>query len=1070
MLIRVESPSIHDVLASLARWKFNLEISLGAIVLLFLGGGALSPAFAEAVALQQQLFDIWPAGEGWEQNTVTALLQTRNGYLWLGTYHGLVRFDGVRFTVFDSSNTSALKDGLITSLYEDPGGALWIGHETGQLSRLVNGQFESIALGSGWPGGVIEAISSDEHGDVWLLNDSGTFFRARDGYGLCVPGGASPSRKAVLARSRSGRLWLVSNGQAATLEQDKLVPFQFPDAQPTVYFERVLPSSDGGMWVVGNGRIRKLRQGRWVAAMPSGSAVAASITCLLETQSGALLAGTLRDGLYLLFAGAEPIHFSRTDGLSHDWVRALCQDLEGNLWIGTGAGFDSLRPKKVQMLNAPDGWRGCAVLSFAVEDDGSAWIGTEGAGLYHYGQGQWTTWTESCGLSNLFVWSVLETKQRQLLVGTFGGGLLVKEGERLVSEGDLARISAPVVALYEGRQGEIWIGTTTGLYRYQNGKITWSASKDKLVLPDVRAIAQSADGTLWFGMSGGGLGSFKDGVLKQIRKKDGLSGDFVVSLCPEEDGTLWVGTSDNGITRLKNGRFDIISTSQGLPTPIVTHLVDDGEGNLWIGSHAGILRASKAELNRCADGASSLVNFLGYGKSQGLASPICSGGFQPGAAKAADGRLWFPTAKGLAVVDPAGVTTNTVPPPVHIEAIQVDGRPLEEWVAGKSASGNGRAFGGSRQSPLFRGQQAVGLLGPRPGALREQGSLRIGPGSKSFEFKFTGLSFVAPDKVRFRYRLDGLESEWTLPNTKRSAEYSFLRPGKYVFRVTACNNDGIWNPVGASVAFEVLPYFWQTWWFEGSALAAGAGVVGALVVLATRRRLRRQFEQLERQRALERERARIARDIHDDLGASLTRITLLSQSVRSEIESGQQAADLDQIYSTARELTRAMDEIVWAVNPKHDTLDSLVTYLGRFAQNFLSTAGLRCRLEVPLLLPPWALTSEVRHNVFLAFKEALNNAVKHANATEVRVSLQLEPEGFVLLLSDNGRGFNGVATHSVPLPGAGRVAAGNGLLNMQKRLEEIGGRCEWDSALGEGTRVRLVVWRHQNSRHPFSTV
>ena len=253
---------------------------------------------------------------------------------------------------------------------------------------------------------------------------------------------------------------------------------------------------------------------------------------------------------------------------------------------------------------------------------------------------------------------------------------------------------------------------------------------------------------------------------------------------------------------------------------------------------------------------------------------------------------------------------------------------------------------------------------------------------------------------------------------------------------------------------------------------AAAGAVAALAVSVTRLRVRRKLEQLERQRALERERARIARDIHDDLGASLTRITLLSQSVRSELDSEHRAgADLDQIYSTARELTRSMDEIVWAVNPRHDTLDSLVTYLGRFAQHYLNAAGVRCRLDVPLDLPALALTADIRHNVFLAFKEALHNVVKHAQATEVHLSLELRQDGFMLLIADNGRGFTwhpGQDPAAEPVDGH-RIAGGNGLTNMQKRLEEIGGCCGWDTAPGEGTRAKLVVvvkaWataRHQN--------
>ena len=606
---------------------------------------------------------------------------------------------------------------------------------------------------------------------------------------------------------------------------------------------------------------------------------------------------------------------------------------------------------------------------------------------------------------------------------------MVKSGDRFEARGDLSRVTAPVVALYEGRKGELWIGTTVGLHCYQGGKLTWFAGKEKLGSPDVRAIVESPDGALWLGMLGGGLGCWKDGTLKQYRKQDGLSSDFVLALYAEADGTLWIGTSDNGLCRLRDGQFATISSPQGMLASIISQIADDGAGNLWLGSHHGILRVSKADLNRCANGEARTVRCLSYGKAEGLASQKCSGGFQPGVCQTTDGRLWFPTAKGLAIIDPRSFTTNTVPPPVVIEELLVEDQPVR----------------------FQAGQAADRPTGSRPG-------VQIPAGKERFEIRYTGLSFAAPDKVRFKYRLEGLEKDWLDAGAKRFAQYSYLRPGAYTFRVMACNNDDVWNEEGASLSFTVLPHVWQTWWFRAAMLAAGGGTVAAVAMWAARRRVHRRLEQLERQRALERERARIARDIHDDLGASLTRISLLSQSVRAELDDHQAAAvDADQIYSTARELTRAMDEIVWAVNPQHDTLDSLVAYLGRFAQNFLGTAGIRCRLDVPLHLPPWPLTSEVRHNTFLAFKEALNNVVKHAQASEVRISLELRPDGLMLVVADNGRGFAwGPHTGALGADGS-RPGGGNGLANMQKRLEEVGGFCGWNTAPGEGTRAQLVI-------------
>jgi signal transduction histidine kinase len=396
----------------------------------------------------------------------------------------------------------------------------------------------------------------------------------------------------------------------------------------------------------------------------------------------------------------------------------------------------------------------------------------------------------------------------------------------------------------------------------------------------------------------------------------------------------------------------------------------------------------------------------------------CSGGMQPASDRMADGRLLFPTSKGLVVVDPARLRVNPLPPPVAIEVMNVDGRPV-----------------------TLRGHD-----------LR---SRRIEPGQRQYEFQYAGLSFVSPAKVRFRYRLEGLEPEWLDAGSKRSVNYSYIPPGDYVFRVTACNNDGVWNQTGAALAFTVLPYFWQTLPFRLAAAGLGILVVGFVVWAVTQRRMRLTLEAAERQRAVERERARIAKDIHDDLGASLTRISLLSESVPPEHNASPEAVEaLGQIFRTSRELVQAMDEIVWAVNPKHDTLDSLANYLASYAQDYLDAAGIRCRLDLPVDLPTWQVTAEVRHNLFLAFKEALNNVVKHAGATQVSIELALLRHGFSLTVTDNGRGF----TPGENVPAGGRAASGNGLANMRQRLQEVGGRCEIEAAPGE-TTLRFILGR-----------
>ncbi|MGO8838583.1 MAG: two-component regulator propeller domain-containing protein [Limisphaerales bacterium] len=994
------------------------------ILWMLLCGFPLSAATNSSVS--DYLIDVWESEQGLPQDSVTSIVQTRDGYLWLGTYNGLVRFDGVRFKIFDASNSPKFGDNRITSLYEDAHDTLWIGHETGNLTQMQAGKFQPVNLGNNWPGGAIIAIKADADGVLWVLSKEGALV-SLEGARLAVTNAGPRDEVPALVRDRNGELWVVRGSLSGTLRNGRLMP-RAPGVQAeTGEVQMACASRDGGLWLTGSGRVKKLAaQGTIVDRGPApwGQDY---VTAMLEIKTGQLLVGTLREGLFLLSPDGTGLHFTRQNGLSHDWVLDLCEDREGDLWVGTGGGgLDVLRKRKVEMAKAPDDWGGRAVLAVTPRAEGGLWVGTEGAGLYQVDNGEVKPFGQTNGLLNSFIWSMFEDRDRDLWVGTFGGGLFVRHEGKFQFPKGLENPAAVVFALYQDRQGIMWVGTQTGLGRYANGQCTWFTRNDGLVLPNVRVITEDATGTLWFGMSGGGLGRLKDGELAQFRRMAGLPSDFVWSLLAEPDGTLWVGTFGGGLCRLRDGRFATISMREGLPDNIICHIADDGQGNFWISSYGGIFRVRKDELNRCADGQLKTVNCLVYGKAEGLSTLECSGGFQASGCQTPDGQIWFPTIKGLAVVHPADVKINLFPPPVVIEGVMVD-------------------------------DQMVPLPGPDQSAPAAR--LQIQPGKHRLEIRYTGLSFAAPEKVQFKYRLDGLESDWENVGPRRVAYYSYPKPGNYTFRVTAANNDGVWNENGASLAFTVLPHFWQTWWFTGAAVLAGIGAVGGTVRYVTRRRLQQKMKRLERQRALENERSRIARDIHDDLGSNLARIMMLSQSNRAEGEDPQQVMTrLGKVYLTARELTRTVDEIVWAVSPHHDTLDSLVNYLGKFTQDFLNVAGIRCRLIVPIELPAWPLTAEVRHSLFLAFKEALHNVIKHAAATEVHVSLTLAESGFSVSIEDNGRGFDPAGVGEVAEPNDPvRIVSGHGLANMRKRLEGIGGECRVDSAPGKGTRITFIV-------------
>ena len=987
----------------------------------FAGGVFFAPAFAAP----NYFIRSWQAEAGLPQNKVTAVVQTHDGYLWAGTYSGLARFDGVRFTTFNENNTPEMGSGRVTCLYETADGTLWIGDESGRVTQYKDGRFQPVPFHAAWSGGKIDDIASDESGDIWLMNESGQVARVRDGRVLNPEGGPAV-RLLNMTRSARGTIWIARDGRVSVLENGQIHVSPLNNAFTNAsYVLGIAASRDGGLWVAGDGHIRKWKDGQWVedlAEVPWGNV---PLTRLMETRGGTLVAGTSDHALYLVFPDdlKNPLNFSHTNGLPTDWVISLCEDQEGNLWAGTGGGgLVILHPSNIQTISPPDQWQGRAVLSVCPGPGDALWIGTEGAGLYRFQDNGWTNFnylSPTQGIQSPYIWSLAQDERGRLWMGTWGGGLYVQNGDHFDLAPGMENITPPMPALLQARNGDLWIGTAEGLLRYQAGQTTWFQGSNGQTLRDVRTIAEDNRGAVWFGMAGNGLACLESNRIRQFRKADGLSSDFINCLHFGKDGALWIGTFGGGLNRLKDGHFSVINRKQGLPNGIIGDIEEDDRGFFWMSSHAGIIRASGTALNHCADGEVSEVRCLTYDVNDGLPTIECSEGLQPAGCQTADGRLWFPTSKGLVAVDPQHVKKNLLSPPVVIEAVRVD----DQLVTGPTNS-----------LPL-----------------------KIPPGRHRVEFQYTGLSFVAPEKVRFKYRLAGLDADWLEAGTKRIVNYNYIPPGNYIFRVIACNNDDLWNERGAAIAFEALPYFWQTWWFRSLALVLTIVATGGVVWFIARGRMRRKLERLEQQRAVEHERARIAQDIHDDLGVHLTRITMLSESASEELDDpARAAADLGQIYDTARELTRSMDEIVWAVNPRHDTMESLASYLEKFAQDLLAAAGIRCRLDVPPQFPEWRLTSEVRHNLFLAFKEALHNVVKHSAASEVHICLTLGTTSFDLAVADNGRGF-ALGTGDKASGAPGRLAAGNGLGNMTRRLDEIHGRCDIETAPGSGTRVVFTV-------------
>lgn len=413
-----------------------------------------------------------------------------------------------------------------------------------------------------------------------------------------------------------------------------------------------------------------------------------------------------------------------------------------------------------------------------------------------------------------------------------------------------------------------------------------------------------------------------------------------------------------------------------------------------------------------------------------MLSEECTSGFFPAGLKTKSGLLWFSTLKGVVVVDPHPNTAPAPPPAVLIEEVLLDRNPAPGWLAQSTTTAS-------------RKEESTA-----PG--KEPNVLRIPPGRHMLELRYTGLSFTAPDRIRFRYQLEGMDSDWVEAGGRRTAFYSYVPPGDYKFRVVACNADGVWNQAGAGLAFIATPFFWQTWWFIGSAALGLLISVGGMVRAVEKRKIQRRMRRMEQEQALQRERPRIAEDLHDDLGSSLARISLLSGLVTADSHhSGQVKLHAKKISQSANETVRALEEIVWAVRPGSDSLQSLVEYITHFANELFADATTRCRLDLPHDLPTPTLPPEMRHNIFLIIKEALTNVFRHASAEKVQVRAKATATSLEITVQDNGKGF-------VP-PSDSADPGRHGLSNMRRRAQAINGILTTQTSLGEGTTIRLEV-------------
>src|SRR5208282_1182701 len=976
---------------------------------------------------------------------VYSMAQTSDGYLWLGTEFGLVRFDGIRFTPSGPGVGPPLPSTIIWSLLAARDGTLWVGTLDGLFSWNQGQLFEYPELAAK----PVFAILEDHEGTVWAGGTAG-LCAIRSKRVQCSEIEGLPSHGLYYSNENRGSVVysLYEDSERRLWAGTESGLWQWAPGPPRRYSSQIFRAQQGsvagdrgtGLVAISGAHDRVLlqttRNGMEEYTIP-GVPRLFGAESLLRDRLGALWIGTMQHGLLRVqdgrFSWAEEKSL-----LSGEFVSALLEDREGTIWAGTTNGLDRFREATISTISANEGLSTPVACVLAARD-GSLWMGSYG-GLNRWSHGHLTIYRATA-----------------LPVGRSISG----EGQRTQSgPGEITQVTDPellgnaIDSLFEDPRGRIWVGTDHGTAWFENGRFhrvrgvpdtiwiamfadaregvwisypgsglfhviegnvvesvpwPWSAGG-----PDPRLSAVVSDpltGGLWLGFLHGGVAYFKDGQIRtSLGRREGLGSDTVWNLLIDHEGALWAAT-EGGLARIKDGRVTTLTSKNGLPCDSVKWVIEDDAFSLWLNSACGLLRVDRSELNAWASDSRRSIAPLALDRTDGLRMHALGVAFNPVVSKSADGKLWFVHLDGVSAIDPLHLATNRVPPPVHIEQIAADGQ----------------------------------TYSPTSG-------LRLPAQLRDLTIDYTALSLAAPEKVRFRFKLEGQDPDWRETVNNRHVQYSNLAPGGYRFRVIAANNSGVWNEEGASLDFSVAPAYWQTNWFRALALAAFIAILWGLYLLRLQQ-VKRQFKITLEARV--NERTRIARELHDTLLQSFQSLLPSLQSVFHLLPS--RPADAKAIVGSV------IDEAAEAITEGRDAVqglrasvmesNDLAEALGALGEELAAekNAGHPPVLAVEVQGRSRPLLPIVRDEIFRVASEALRNAFAHAAATQIDVELRYDERQFRLRVRDDGKGVD-----STVLRDGGREGH-FGMPGMRERAEVIRGKLTVWSAAGSGTEVELVV-------------
>jgi signal transduction histidine kinase/streptogramin lyase len=958
------------------------------------------------LAHAQYGFEVWTVDNGMPENEIRGLTQTPDGYLWIATFNGLARFDGVHLTLFNR-DTPGLLSNQFGAMLQGKAGDLWLDSVDRGVVRYHDGLFRAYGRQDGVPADVINGLTGNDHGDVWLLSGDRIVRWDEPSKHFVDIAPQSPSLRYRLLLWDSAGFWVHDHEKVRCFTHGNFVDFTLPHQIVEDALWGAALDQSGTLWLetVDGKRVR---------------ITADNVSHMIPAKSTQeVTVGTTYDKSLSMHVGPR---LQRTfDFVSSNRVISVTpwhfyEDRQGNLWIGTQeSGLYRLQKQFIRSYTREQGLIDRDTYATYQDRSGAVWVGAWHLGLSRFADGKFTSYTMADGLPDELVTALFEDRDGRFWVGTHGGLSIFDHGRFRIPEGPDLPHEAVVQAICQDRQGTLWFGTRQGLARYEKGVTRFFTQKDGLAANDTHAILETANGDLWVG-GYGGLTRIHNGEFTRWTENDGLPSDNIWSFYEDNDGVLWIGTYEGGLVRYKDGKFITYSVKDGLFDNGVFRVLEDQHGYFWISCSRGVYRVSKRDLNAFAAGDLKKVASTAYGKIDGMLDIECNGGVDPSGIQTRDGKLWFPTRDGVVIIDPESVARDSVPPSVMIETTLVD-------------------------------NVAASVNAP----------LRIPPGRPNVEISYTAPNFINAAQTHFKYRLEGLDSDWVDAGGRRIAYYSHLPPGEYVFQVIAGNSDGVWNQAGKSLAIEVLTPFYETRWFQMLVLLT----LGALVATAWKYRVAQlQREQLAQQAfsrqliaSQEAERKRIAAEMHDSLGQRLVVIKnlayLLLRSKKAAPAGSSDAQTIAEISDEASSAIAETREISYNLRPFQLDRLGLTKAIEAMIRTTGIASGIRFTSELDNIDD--VFPEDLRINFYRIVQESLGNIMKHAQATEVSVRVKRRIEHVILTIEDNGRGFTPderSVSHST---------SGFGLTGMGERARLLGGELKVRSIPGKGTTVLFEI-------------